>query len=372
MRQLYSGKNPYIFRGEDGFFLKCVRDNIKNQRTSNSTYEAILNMSNFQEEALLSEADLHKIPVLTSLFFKRNNIITLNPDEVKVKATSSGTKGLQSQLAFDHESYRTGLIMAYRFFSYHKLISGMPTNYIVLGYEPSKHNEAGAIKTAFGVTKFAPAISRVYVMKDTGTDYTLNIGGVEKALKRFAAMPFPVRFVGFPSYLYYLVCELKENGIKLRLHKNSKVILGGGWKQFTDDAIDPETLYKMVDEYLGIPRENCHEFFSAVEHPLPYLKCTYGHFHIPCYSRVIIRDVITFEPVEPGVTGILNFVSPLVGSMPLVSVATDDLAIFYDHRKTPCTCGLEADYFRWVARAGVTQIKTCAVEAAERMEGANR
>lgn len=372
MRQLFTRKNPYTERDDDSLFLKCVRDNIENQRTSNTAYDAILNMTNFSEASLESEADLHKIPVLTSLFLKRNNITSFSTTKIKVRATSSGTKGLQSQVAFDKESMHTGLIMAFRFFKHHNLVSIVPTNYIVLGYEPSNHSTAGAIKTAYGVTKFAPALSRTYVMKDNGHDYTLNIEGIEKALKKYAVMPFPIRFVGFPSYLFHLVNRLKAQNIKLKLHRGSKVILGGGWKQFTDVAIDPEILYQMVNETLGIPRDHCHEFFSAVEHPLPYLKCMYGHFHIPSYSRVIIRNVQTFEPVVPGEPGILNFISPLVNSMPLVSVATDDIAIYYDFHETPCACGLNAHYFKWIARAGVSQIKTCAVEAAETMEGVSR
>ena len=90
----------------------------------------------------------------------------------------------------------------------------------------------------------------------------------------------------------------------------------------------------------AIERENCLEFFSAVEHPLPYCKCKNGHFHVPAYSRVLIRNTrkrcFRWKNGQPG---LLNFVSPLVLSMPLVSIVTDDLAVLHDGAE--CGCGIE-------------------------------
>lgn len=368
-KRLFTHKNPYA---EDAAFLTCVRENIEHLRRTNALYAKILDHAEFNPLRDLAdetdESTLHKIPVLTSLFFKRNNLLPSNLDDSDINVTSSGTKGLQSRLAFDRESVKLGTRMMVSFMRYHKFISALPTNYIILGYEPTAQNNAGAIKTAQGMTKFAPALHREYVMKAVGDDYVLNIEGIKNALIRYAKMPFPVRFIGFPSYLYHMVSILRENGVTLKLHSASRIFLGGGWKQFSSEAIDPEALQALVNETLGIPKTHIHEFFSAVEHPLPYLKCQHGHFHIPGYSRVIIRDVVTLEPVAPGTTGILSFISPLVASMPLVSVATDDLAVYYSKHETPCPCGLDAHYFKWLSRAGVSQIKTCAADAAERIQ----
>lgn len=372
-KRLFTHNDPYA---DDAAFLKCVRENIEHLRKTNTVYAKILDRASFDPQRDLAddtdESALHKIPVLTSLFFKRNDLLPATLDDTDINVTSSGTKGLQSRLAFDRESVKLGTRMMIKFMQYHKLISALPTNYIILGYEPTARNNAGAIKTAQGMTKFAPALHREYVMKAVGDDYVLNIEGIKNALIRYAKMPFPVRFIGFPSYLYHMVTILREHGIKLKLHCASRIFLGGGWKQFSSEAIDPEVLQSLVQETLGIPKSHIHEFFSAVEHPLPYLKCQYGHFHIPGYSRVIIRDVVTLEPVPPGNIGILSFVSPLVASMPLVSVATDDLAVYYSKHETPCPCGLDAHYFKWLSRAGVSQIKTCAADAAERIQEVKR
>jgi hypothetical protein len=256
-----------------------------------------------------------------------------------------------------------GVGMAARFFAYHKMISILPTNYIVLGFEPDGRSDLGAAKTAYGVTRFAPALHRVYALKKTEQGHAENREGVWDALLRYEKQGLPVRLVGFPAYLHFLVRELKQRNISLRLNKRSMVILGGGWKQFAGEKIDGESLFALVQETLGIDRENCLEFFSAVEHPQPYCKCKNGHFHVPVYSRALIRDVNSLLPVPDGTPGILSFVSPLVTSMPLVSVMTDDIAVL--HNGATCGCGIQTPYFELLGRANAHGIQTCAAAAAE-------
>ncbi len=366
-RKLFFQKNPYDLKRSKHFFLQAVKENVQYHKDNCPEYAAILNQQGFEIESLQSEDDLYRIPVIPTVYYKRNRIFSVAEEKLIVKATSSGTKGLKSQVGFNKNSLLLGIAMMLRFFSYHKVISILPTNYIVLGYEPSKHTSMGAIKTAYGTTKFAPALHREYALKDTGTDYTLNIDGVKNAIFKYKKQGFPVRFVGFPSYMYFLAKTLKENNVSLKLNKKSKILLGGGWKQFSSEEIDRDSFYKLIKETLGIDKKNCIEFFSAVEHPLPYCKCENGHFHVPVYSRVIIRDVKTLLPVPKGELGLLSFVSPLVNSMPLISVVTDDLGVMYNGES--CGCKIKTPYFDLHGRAGVRQIKTCTTGAAELLGG---
>ncbi len=94
-----------------------------------------------------------------------------------------------------------------------------------------------------------------------------------------------------------------------------------------------------------------------------YTDCKNHNFHVPSYSRVIIRDVNTLKPLGLEEVGLLNLVSPLMVSMPLNSIITDDLAILHSGEK--CGCGNNAPYFELLGRAGVQDLKTCAVAAAE-------
>jgi len=369
-KKLFLHRHPYDIENTRDAFLNAVKEDLQHHIKNCDEYAQILHKHNFYLSQLSNESDLYKIPPIPTLYLKRNKLFSIEEDKMVMKATSSGTKGQHSIVGFDKASLFYGILMMFRFFSYHKVLSLLPTNYIVLGYEPSKHTNIGAIKTAYGTTKFAPALHREYALKDTGSEYEINIEGIKKSLVRYARQPFPVRFVGFPSYMYFIAKALKENNIKLKLHKKSKILLGGGWKQFSNQKIDTNSFYSLIDYTLGIKKENCLEFFSAVEHPLPYCKCKNGNFHIPIYSRVIIRDVTTLEPIKDGKIGLLSFVSPLVSSIPITSVMTDDLAILHDHRD--CGCNIKTPFFELKGRAGVQQIKTCTTDAATLLKGINK
>lgn len=364
-KRLALQKNPYDLEKTSGLFLAAVRENLAFHAAHCPEYAQILEAAGFSADLLVSEEALCKIPPIPTLYYKRNRLSSLPEERLVIKATSSGTKGAQSQVGFDNRSLFYGVLMMLRYFSHHKILSPLPTNYIVLGYEPSRHTQMGAVKTAYGATRFAPALHREYALKAVETGYAPNLEGVKKALLHYEKLGLPVRFVGFPSYLFFLIRVLREEGVSLKLNRQSKILLGGGWKQFSDEEIDREQLLELVRETLGIRRQSVFEFFSAVEHPLPYVKCKNGHFHVPVYSRVIIRDIGGLEPVPMGTPGLLSFVSPMVGSMPLTSVVTDDLAVL----REGCGCGIRSPYFELMGRAGVSQIKTCTAEALETLRG---
>ena len=118
---------------------------------------------------------------------------------------------------------------------------------------------------------------------------------------------------------------------------------------------------ELVEEILGIPPERCWEFFGAVEHPILYTTCKNHHFHVPIYSRIIIRDVDTFEEVPHGTAGLVNLMTPLVKSAPVHSIMTDDLGILHDGSE--CGCGINAPYLEILGRVGMEDITTCAAGA---------
>ena len=98
------------------------------------------------------------------------------------------------------KSFYYGMQMVCRFFSYHKLISLKPSHCIILGFEPSAKNSVAATKTAYGASFFSPVLSHTYALKYKDNSYIINIKGIIKALKSCSKSPFPVRFMGFPSY----------------------------------------------------------------------------------------------------------------------------------------------------------------------------
>lgn len=232
-----------------------------------------------------------------------------------------------------------------------------------MGYKPHRSNRTAITKSAFGATLFTPCVSRKYILKYKNGKYSPDFEGVISAVQKYAEKKLPVRFMGFPAYTYFLLREMERRGISLRLPKGSKILIGGGWKQFYAEQTDKETFYKLAHKVLGISDKNIIEFYGAVEHPIMYCDCPRHHFHIPVYSRVVIRDCDTLKPVKNGEIGLVNLITPMLAATPTLSVMTDDLGILHDGAE--CGCGITAPYLEIIGRVAPDNIKTCAAGAAE-------
>ena len=161
---------------------------------------------------------------------------------------------------------------------------------------------------------------------------------------------------------------MKKLGIPpLKLHPESLVFLGGGWKGNADKQISKEELYSLIEEMLGIPNNRLRDGFGSVEHCVPYIECSNHEFHVPVWSRVFIRDVETLKALNYGEKGFLHFISPYITSMPAHSVIMGDMASL--HEAKSCGCGSPTPYFRIHGRAGISKNKSCALAASELLKG---
>lgn len=354
--------NLYDHTHTDSLFVSSMRKNIEFHRRHCKDYEKILAGCQVKPQMIRKSHDLSKIPPLPTTFLKTHSLWSMNPKQSLLNATSSGTGGQKSQIGYDCKSLAYAAVMAAKTAQAHHLISTAPTNYLILGYEPHPGNQTMISKTQSASRLYAPFILHTeYALSYTDGDYHLNVSGVMKALEGYAGLPFPVRLIGFPAYAYFLLQALKQAGKHFCLPKGSRLILGGGWKQFYNEQVDKQSLFRLTEEILGIPSTQCHEFFGAAEHPVVYCSCKNHHFHVPAYSRVIIRDVQTLKPLKYGNIGLLNLLTPMAENMPLSSIMTDDLAVLHEGRA--CGCGITTPYFEIMGRIGMKEIKTCAATA---------
>jgi len=361
--RLYYGRRLYDISGTEQLFFRAMLENVRHHMERCHEYAAILKNQGFSLDTLRAPEDLHKIPPLTTLYLKRHPLYSMQKERMILKSTTSGTSGQVSVVGYDWASIMRGVGMVLTTVFTHRLLSPRLTNYIILGYPPAKRNKIGATRTAIGATFAAPALCREYALSDAEGKYKLNIDGLREALASYQKQGRPVRFIGFPAYFMFFLRELQNNGIRLRLHPKSLVILGGGWKKYFTERLEKNELYALSEKVLGVGAARVREFFGVVEHSVGYLDCRNHHFHVPRYSRVIIRDVNTLKPIGYGMPGFLNLLTPMITSMPLSSVITDDLATLYPGET--CGCGITSPYFEVHGRAGMADIKTCAAGANE-------
>ncbi|MBQ8614082.1 MAG: acyl-protein synthetase [Ruminiclostridium sp.] len=368
-KKLFSVKNPYDTEGTKELFLKAVKENCAFHYKNCLEYRKILDSRDFSPDDLRSYEDIARLPFLPTVFLKSHRIFSMPESKMLIKATSSGTSGKYSKVGFDLGSLTSGLKMLIRVAKPRKLISPRPANYIIFGYKPHKGNETAIAKTATGYTFFTPALSRTYALKFGRNGYEHDLEGVIKAIVKHSKSKSPLRFIGFPAYTYFTLKMMDERGIHVKLPRHSMIMLGGGWKQFYKEQVDKQSMYDLVYKVLGIGEESVVESFGAAEHPILYCDCEKHHFHIPVYSRVIIRDVNTLEPVPDGQVGLVNLITPMVRATPVLSVMTDDLGVIHSE---DCGCGNKSPYLEIIGRVGLKDIKTCAAGAAELISEAKK
>lgn len=360
--KLFKYKNPYDSEASNELFLKAMQENCTYQYENCEDYRRILDEKQFHPRDLKEYKDIEKLPFIPTLYFKQHALFSMPQRRLLIKATSSGTSGKKSQMGFNFSSLYRGLRMVLTVGKYHKLFSIKPIHFLIFGYEPNRNNKIVFSKTAYGFTYFAPALSRTYALKYTKDGYQLDLESLKERFVKYSKSKFPVRTIGFPAYTYFLLKQMKEEGITVKLPKDSILTLGGGWKEFYAQKVSKEDFYKLVEEVLGIDEQHIIEFFGAVEHPILYTDCRCHHFHVPVYSRVIIRDVDNLEPVENGQVGLVNLVTPMVDSVPILSVMTDDLGILHEEG---CPCGEKSPWLEILGRVGIKDIVTCAAGAGE-------
>ncbi|MBQ7223137.1 MAG: hypothetical protein IJS38_01020 [Erysipelotrichaceae bacterium] len=359
-RQLFSIKK--IFRpGSDGLFVAAVRENVRWHEENNPVYRKILQMKGFTADMLEKIEDLGQLPFIPTMYFKGNDLNTLKKRIGIYTIRTSGTSGTSSAVNCESSALICLLKMAVSTCRQHKLFSLKPVHYVILGYKPDKENKAVAARTALAASLLAPARSRDYVIRNIDGRLEADWEGITAKIRKYSEDGKPVRLIGFPALGYFLMEKLEEKGCKDLLPKGSKMLLGGGWKQYWRQQVDREEFYRQAQEVLGLEKKDIVEFFSAGEHPILYVACPHHHYHIPVYSRVLARDVRTLQPLEKGKKGLLNFITPLMKGAPIVSVVTDDLGSVNDN----CPCGNPQPYFEVLGRVGINEIRTCALEAEE-------
>ena len=364
---LFRTRKKRIYHLDDEKFYLAMKENCLFHYTHNKDYKRILDEAGFSPDDIKSYDDLAKIPFLPTLYFKHHKLLSLKKNHYIVKATCSGTSGINvSLIGLTLSDLLRGWDMVRNVFAYHHLWSLKPHRYIIFGYQPHKGNDKAIAKTAHGFTFVSPARSKDYAIRWTKDGYKVDLDNLEQKFIKYSKGRTPVRTLGFPAYTYFLLEQMKDKGIRLKMPKGSIITLGGGWKSFYKEKVDKETFYNLVNEVLGIDDKHVFEFFGAVEHPILYTDCRYHHFHIPNYARVIIRDIETLQPVKPGEVGLINLLTPMSKGTPLLSVMTDDLGIL--HEET-CPCGEKSPYLEILGRSGLEDIKTCAAGAEELLKG---
>ncbi len=362
VEQLCLMENPYdSFEETRELFKKAMKENILWHSERCEFYRKFLVGSNFN---LNSELSLTEVPGFIATFFKRYEIGSIDEKDVSLHLTSSGTTGQKSQMFFDEWTIGSAQDMVAKIFRHNGWVSDKPVNYMLYTYETEKDSKLGTSFTDHFLAGFAPSNKVELALKlGRNNKHRFDLHGVIKAFQDYNEDGLPVRIFGFPAFFQATLEEMKTRGIKLNLHPESLVFLGGGWKGLADKQVDKKETYRLATEILGIPDGQLRDGFGSVEHCIPYVECENHEFHLPIWSHIEILDVKTRKPLGFGEKGFLKLMSPYITSVAANAVIMTDKASL--HQASECACKTKTPFFRLYGRAGVSKSKSCAVAAAE-------
>ncbi|MFO7816266.1 MAG: acyl-protein synthase [Thermodesulfobacteriota bacterium] len=307
--------------------------------------------------------DVLALPPLHANFFKAHEIRSIPLEQVTLHLTSSGTSGQKSQIFFDAFTIEHARAMVDAAMLARDVVSKEPAHYLVNAYEPYEGFRVGTSNTNQYLMNFAPVADQFWTLRRVGSSHEFDCFGAIRALSAWAQSDTPVRIIGFPAFLHFILQRMRAiTHPDLQLSEGSRVIFGGGWKGYADQAIDKAELHRDIGAQLGIKSRDIVETYGAVEHSIPYVDCPKHHLHQPTWSRVVVRDVRTLEPVADGTPGFLSFISPYITSAPAHSVVMGDLGI---RHQPDANDVCPTPWFEILGRAGLSRNKSCAAAAAE-------
>lgn len=346
----------------DRRFLAAVRDVCAYHIERCETYRNLCAQSGFDLEQLLKVGDLADLPWIMVNVFKRHHLMSIPEEEVVATFTSSGTTGQKSHIAWDRGSMDRQDAMRAGIMHGLGLATTEPVNYLIFAYAPEVADGKGAAHAHSRYASFAPALESFYAIHaDAAGEPIFRVDECIDRLQRFAESGAPLRIIGFPAFAWRVLQEMLGRDIRLGFPSRSLMILAGGWKGAQSEAVPKAHFAAVAEDRLGIPVSAQRDVYGFVEHGVPYVTCEAGRFHVPVYSRALVRRPGSLERMPPGESGLLQVVSPYNLAQPSLSVLATDYVMLGED----CPCGREGQTLDILGRAGVAKHQGCAITAAE-------
>lgn len=160
---------------------------------------------------------------------------------------------------------------------------------------------------------------------------------------------------GAPQQFKELCETAAAHNTKHSPKKGSLVLFGGGWKSFTGEIMDRESLAALLSETFDITPGRILEGYSMTEISMLMLRCDAGRFHIPPVIEPVVFDE-DLAPVEGrDASGTFGFLDPLAVSYPGFLISGDYVRMVDGE----CECGLVGPALMHINRTGGGEVKGC-------------
>ncbi|MFL0581114.1 acyl-protein synthetase [Solibacillus silvestris] len=312
-----------------------------------SDYAAMLRKS----DTLTYANQLEEIPYLPVQLFKLFDLKSIADTDVMKVLTSSGTTGQAvSKIYLDKETsfkQTKTLVEVMK-----PILGGKRLPMVILDTKSVLKDRKSFSARGAGILGFSNfGRKHFYALND---DMSLDVEGLQVYLKEYEGQR--ILLFGFTFMIWqYVYKEARDKGIHIDFG-DSVLIHGGGWKKLKDEAVDTLAFNSLLRDQLGI--QEVHNYYGMVEQVGSiFVECSAGYLHAPQFADVIIRNPLTFEPLEVGEQGLIQAVSELPKSYPGHSLLTEDLGTI--HGIDNCSCGWKGKYFSVAGRIPKAELRGC-------------
>jgi hypothetical protein len=301
--------------------------------------------------AQLWEGDIR--PTIPVALFKQVDLATPVAASGAWLASSGTTSGRGTAVYFDELTMHRIRRAMLQVFLHHGFLDARPSRFLLLSPDPSRGAHPGYATTFDKFTACAPIEERVFAVDDAGRlDPRLALA----ALRRWASSPAPIFVFGLTVYFEQLALAFGE---PIALAAPVRGLTGGGWKGLVQQLGRDQIVARWTAALRG-PALDLRDLFGLTEHPIHYISCAHGRFHVPKLGRFAVIDGGGAAQPEHA-PGLLRLLSPLMASLPSHDLLTEDGAAW----SSRCACGSPLPSFAFLGRV-TSAAGTCAATAVGR------
>lgn len=346
----------YEQRKKDEEFFLSLMEEIRFHYDHNELYHRFCDNKGFNPYAF--EGGLEDIPPVQVSVFKElgTQLNSVDKDSIKLTLQSSATSGVPSSITVDSlTSKRQAKAMVRVVGEY---IGNERKPFLIMDVDPAagfRHVLGARYAAVSGYLNFASEAG--YFLKvDEQNRYYFDIDGIREYIHKISDQS-SILF-GFTYILYSeVLVPLSEKGISFSLPEGSKIIHIGGWKKLESQKVSKDEFNALAVKVFGIRAQDVIDIYGFTEQMgLNYPDCPCGYKHTPLYSEVIVRDVVTKEPLLAGKDGLLEFVTPIPHSYPGNAVLTDDIGMWVEG---DCEYNRGGKRFKVLGRLKKAEIRGC-------------
>jgi len=334
--------------------------NFNYHYSNNKFYRDLCNEQGVFPETIIQEG-IEKIPLIPIKMFKDKNahlLMTKKPSEIELEIRSTGTSGIPSVARRDKDSVdNLGFILISLYREYFTISHGCG---LFLCPSPAEIPEMGMVKAFNFLSGLLD--DRIYLVKR----YSFMAENALKILREWDGR-FTRYIVGPPFMINRLLKYMKNNDIRIRLDRKSKIITLGGWKRFTGEQISRETFDDLCREFLGIEKHQIRDMYGLVECNFLAIECEKGFKHVPPWVKIIVRELNNPTKVisQTGKSGVITILDPTNLSYPCF-IQTEDIGCI--DNEDVCSCNRLSQTLSFKRRITGAELGCCAVNLEKYME----